>query len=128
MQFATIAPTLPLIRSGQLRALAVTGTSRSGTMPDTPTLAESGLPGYEATLWMAIMMPPATPPGIVGKLNRMIADALNTNEAKDMLLAQGVDTGQAPRRYARASARHREMAHRDRRGEFKRVVVTGNRL
>jgi tripartite-type tricarboxylate transporter receptor subunit TctC len=92
MQFATIAPTLPLIRSGQLRALAVTGASRSGTVPNYPTLAESGLPGYEATLWMAIVMPPATPPGIVAKLNRMLAEALNTNEAKDMLLAQGVDT------------------------------------
>jgi tripartite-type tricarboxylate transporter receptor subunit TctC len=92
MQFATIAPTLPLIRSGQLRALAVTGASRSGTMPNYPTLAESGLPGYEATLWMAIVMPPAAPPGIVAKLNRTLAEVLNTNEGKDMLLAQGVDT------------------------------------
>jgi tripartite-type tricarboxylate transporter receptor subunit TctC len=92
MQFATIAPTLPLIRSGQLRALAVTGANRSGTMPETPTLAESGLPGYEATLWMAVVTPPATPPGIIARLNRALIDALSTNEAKDSLLAQGLDT------------------------------------
>src|SRR5207302_4969009 len=65
MQFATIAPSLPLIGTGQLRALAVTGSTRSATMPDLPSLAESGLPGYEAVLWMAVVMPSATPPGIV---------------------------------------------------------------
>ena len=54
MQFATIPPTLPLIRSGQMRALATTGAKRNAVLPDLPTVAESGLPGYEAVLWMAI--------------------------------------------------------------------------
>jgi tripartite-type tricarboxylate transporter receptor subunit TctC len=92
MQFATIAPTLPLIRSGQLRALAVTGEKRSGAMSELPTVAETGFPGYEASLWMAIVMPPATPPDIVARLNRALVDVLGTNAAKDALLAQGVDT------------------------------------
>jgi putative tricarboxylic transport membrane protein len=91
MQFATIAPTLPLIRTGQLRALAVTGLTRSATVPDLPTLAESGVPGYEAMLWMAVVMPRASPPGIVARLNRELAGILGTPGAKEALLAQGLD-------------------------------------
>jgi tripartite-type tricarboxylate transporter receptor subunit TctC len=92
MQFATIAPTQPLIRTGQLRALAVTGLKRSGTMPELPTLAESGLPGYDASLWMGLVMPSAAPEDIVQRLNRMLAEILGTEEAKATLLAQGLDT------------------------------------
>jgi tripartite-type tricarboxylate transporter receptor subunit TctC len=91
MQFSTIAPTLPLVRSGQLRALATTGAKRAGTIPELPTIAESGIAGYEATLWMAIVAPPATPAGIVARLNRELVALLNTTEANDTLLAQGVD-------------------------------------
>ena len=54
MQFATIPPTLPLIRSGQMQALVTTGAKRNAALPDLPTVAETGLPGYEAVLWMAI--------------------------------------------------------------------------
>ena len=92
MQFATIAPTLPLIRSGQLRALAVTGEKRSGTMSELPTVAETGFPGYEASLWMGIVMPPATPAGIIARLNRTLIEVLATKDAKDALTAQGFDT------------------------------------
>src|SRR3954452_3793679 len=91
MQFATIAPTLPLIRSGQLRALAVTGEKRSGTMSELPTVAELGFPGYEASLWMGIVMPPATPANIVARLNRILIEVLDTKDAKDALVAQGFD-------------------------------------
>src|SRR3954471_12017220 len=55
MQFATIAPTLPNIRAGQLRALATTGLKRADTLPDIPTMDEAGVKGYEATLWFALM-------------------------------------------------------------------------
>jgi tripartite-type tricarboxylate transporter receptor subunit TctC len=92
MQFATIAPTLPLIRSGQLRALATTGEQRSGTLPELPTIAETGIPGYEASLWMALVMPPATPGTMVARLNKEMNAVLTGNEGKDALLAQGVDT------------------------------------
>jgi len=91
MQFATIAPTLPLIRAGQLRALAVTGASRSGALPDLPTLAESGLAGYEAALWMGMVAPAAVPSEIVARLAREVAAVLASDEAKAALLAQGVD-------------------------------------
>jgi tripartite-type tricarboxylate transporter receptor subunit TctC len=77
MQFATIAPTLPLIRNGQLRALATTGEQRSGTLPELPTIAESGIAGYEASLWMAIVMPPATPLSIVARLKDLVVRAPN---------------------------------------------------
>jgi tripartite-type tricarboxylate transporter receptor subunit TctC len=92
MQFSTIAPTQPLIRTGQLRALAVTGLKRSGTMPELPTLAESGLPGYDASLWMGLVMPSATPADVIQRLNRALTEVLSTEEAKATLLAQGVDT------------------------------------
>ena len=65
MQFATIAPTLATIRDGKLRALVTTGAKRSAALPDVPTLAEAALPGYEAVLWVALVMPPATPPAIL---------------------------------------------------------------
>jgi tripartite-type tricarboxylate transporter receptor subunit TctC len=91
MQFATIAPTLPLIRSGQLRALATTGERRSGTLPELPTIAETVIPGYDASLWMAIVTPPATPPSLVARLNKEITGILGDSEGRDALLAQGVD-------------------------------------
>ena len=72
MQFGTLAPTLPLIREGKVRALAVTGGKRNATLPEVPTIAESGLPGYESSLWAAIVVPAGTPPGIVARLNREV--------------------------------------------------------
>ena len=57
MQFATIAPSLPNIRAGQLRALATTGKTRASVLPEVPTVAESGIAGYEAALWVAFVMP-----------------------------------------------------------------------
>jgi tripartite-type tricarboxylate transporter receptor subunit TctC len=91
MQFSTIAPTQPLIRTGQLRALAVTSLKRSGTMPELPTLAESGLPGYDASLWMGLVMPPAAPQDIIQRLSRTLTEVLATEEARTTLLAQGLD-------------------------------------
>src|SRR5580692_9353173 len=65
MAFATIPPTLPLIRDGKVRAIAVTGPQRSPALADVPTVAESGLPGYESVLWQAIYAPAGTPAAIV---------------------------------------------------------------
>jgi tripartite-type tricarboxylate transporter receptor subunit TctC len=92
MQFSTIAPTLQLIRSGELRALATTGAKRSGIMPELPTLAETGLAGYEASLWMGLVLPAAAPAGIAARLNRELTDILGSDKAKEALLAQGLDT------------------------------------
>ena len=92
MQFATVGPVLPLLRSGQLRALGIASARRSAMLPDVPTLAEAGLPGYEASLWMAIVLPAGTPAAIVTRLNREVTAVLNSADTKEALLSQGVDT------------------------------------
>jgi len=92
MQFATIPPTLPLIRSHQMQALATTGLKRNAALPDLPTVAETGLPGYEAVLWMAIETPAAVPPPVVAQLNRALTEVLAEPKVKAALLAQGFDT------------------------------------
>ena len=91
MQFATVPPTLALIRSGKLRALGIASAKRSALLPELPTLAEAGLPGFEASLWFAIVAPAATTPAIVARLNREIAAVLDTAEGKEALSQQGVD-------------------------------------
>ena len=91
MQFGTIPPVLTHVRAGKLRALAVTGAVRNATLPEVPTIAESGLPGYESTLWQAIVAPAATPPAIVARLNREVTAALNDPELRDALAKQGVE-------------------------------------
>jgi len=91
MQFATIPPTLPLIRSGQMQALATTGEKRSVVLPELPTIAETGLSGYEAVLWMAIVVPAAVPQPIVARLNQELAKVLQNPEAGAALKAQGMD-------------------------------------
>jgi tripartite-type tricarboxylate transporter receptor subunit TctC len=91
IQFGTLAPTLPLIRDGKVRALAITGGKRNATLPDVPTIAESGLPGYESSLWAAIVMPAGTPPGIVSRLNREVVALLNDPEIVGSLGKQGLD-------------------------------------
>jgi tripartite-type tricarboxylate transporter receptor subunit TctC len=89
--FGTIAPSLPHIRAGKIRALATTGDKRNAMLPDVPTLAESGLPGYEAALWTAIVMPASAPPDIVRRLNRQVLTAVNAPSVRAALKQQGVD-------------------------------------
>jgi tripartite-type tricarboxylate transporter receptor subunit TctC len=95
MQFATIAPMLPTIRSGQLRALAVTGSERIPTLPDVPTVAEAGVAGYEASLWMAVVAPVGTPGDVIARLNRDL-NAVLTSDAKDLLISQGLQLEPGP--------------------------------
>jgi tripartite-type tricarboxylate transporter receptor subunit TctC len=91
MQFGSLAPTLPYIAAGKMRALAVTGAKRSDSLPDVPTIIEGGIAGYEVSLWMAIVMPAATAPGVVLRLNREVSAILATAETKAALIAQGVE-------------------------------------
>jgi tripartite-type tricarboxylate transporter receptor subunit TctC len=90
MQFSTLAPAIPLIRDGKLRALATTGAKRVSTLPEIPMLAEAGLPGYDVALWMGIAAPAGTPPGIVDRLNREISAILASPEVKASLLHNGM--------------------------------------
>jgi tripartite-type tricarboxylate transporter receptor subunit TctC len=91
MQFGTIPPTLAHVRSGKLRALAVTGATRNPALPEVPTIAESGLPGYESSLWQAIVAPAATPPAIVARLNREVAAVLDDADVRAAFAQHGVE-------------------------------------
>jgi tripartite-type tricarboxylate transporter receptor subunit TctC len=90
MQFATIPPSIQTIRAGQLRALAVTGRRRVEALPETPTMAEAGVAGYEATLWFALVAPAKFPPGLANRLNREIAEVVAAAEMKELLAQQGL--------------------------------------
>jgi len=91
MQFGTMAPVLPQVRAGKVKALAVTSLKRSDALPDVPTLAESGLPGYEATLWPAMVAPAATPPAIVARMKRELKDTLSQPDVIEAFKAQGIE-------------------------------------
>ena len=90
--FGTIAPTLPQIRSGALRALATTGPKRNAMLPDLPTLAEAGLSGYEAALWTAFVFPAGVSPAIVTRLNAEVNAIIKDPEVVALLMKQGVET------------------------------------
>lgn len=91
LQFGSIAPTLPHIRSGRLRALAVTGATRLAALPEVPTVIESGLRGYEVSLWYGMLVPAATPAPIVTRLNREVVAILGATEIIDAMVAQGLE-------------------------------------
>jgi tripartite-type tricarboxylate transporter receptor subunit TctC len=87
--FAPIAGRLPHVRTGKLKAIATGGTSRLSVLPDVPTVAESGLPGYNAVGWGGIFVPNGTPQPIVDKLNATIVAFLARPEVKEQFAVQG---------------------------------------
>jgi tripartite-type tricarboxylate transporter receptor subunit TctC len=96
MQFATIAPSLANIRAGQLRALATSGKTRVAALPEVPTVAESGLTGYEAVLWVALVAPAGTAPAVLARLNRELNEILAAADGKEALVAQGMEGEPGP--------------------------------
>jgi tripartite-type tricarboxylate transporter receptor subunit TctC len=86
----TIAPSLAHIRDGKMRALATTGAKRNAQLPDVPTVAESGLAGYEAGLWSAFVLPAKAPPAVVARINREVIAVVNAAETRAALDKQGV--------------------------------------
>ncbi len=82
---------MPLVRSGKLRALAVSTVKRSSNLAEVPTVAESGLPGYEYTNWYGFVVPARTPRPVIQYLNREIVQVLNTAEIRDRLVGAGMD-------------------------------------
>jgi len=91
MMFAQMSSVLPHIKSGKLRALGVASLKRSPVMPDTPTIAEQGLPRFEAVSWYALMVPAGTPRAVIDKLNAETGKLFSRPELKDKLAALGMD-------------------------------------
>jgi len=89
--FEFIPPVLPQIRSGSLRALGVTSDRRSASLPNVPTLAEAGLPGYESSAWNGVAVPAKTPKAVIDRLNREINTIVAIPEVKQRLQELGID-------------------------------------
>src|SRR5579862_8149937 len=97
ISFGAMAPAVPLIKNGDLRALAVTGKTRSPTLPDIPTMAEAGFPEVEGATWTAVAVPAGTPKEIVAQLHDMIVKSLGEPDVKDKLAAMAyVGIGNSP--------------------------------
>jgi len=91
MAALSIASGMPHIQGGKVRGLAVTSLTRSPALPDVPTVAESGFPGFEANGWLGILVPNGTPPAVIARLNGEISKVMQSAETKKLLLAQGVE-------------------------------------
>lgn len=89
LMFDTMLSAMPHVKGGKLKALAVTSAARSPVAPDVPTVAESGLPGYEAIAWNGLLAPAGTPPEVLARLSAELKKVLATPEVKDKFEAQG---------------------------------------
>ena len=99
--FNTMTSTTGYVKSGKLRGLAVTGASRTPELPELPTVAEAGLPGFEVSAWFGVMVPAKTPPAIVRRLNEEIVRVTRSPEAREQLTAQGAEpVGSTPQEFA----------------------------
>lgn len=92
LMFSTMPPALPHVKTGRLRALGMTGAKRSPLIPDLPTIAESGLPGYEITQWWGLLGPPAMPAAVVTRLNSEVNASLQQPDVKERFASEGADT------------------------------------
>jgi tripartite-type tricarboxylate transporter receptor subunit TctC len=101
LMFNVAATLAPHVEAGKLKAFAVAQSKRASIMPDVPTLAEAGIPGYDAGIWIGLLAPAATPPAIIGKLSGAANDALNTEAVRIALKRQGTDPlGGTPKEFA----------------------------
>ena len=91
LMFDSITSARPHIQSGKLRALGVTTAKRSGALPDVPTIAEAGVPGYEVSPWFAVFAPAGTPPEVVAKLNKVLNDAMKEPDTLKKLESVGAE-------------------------------------
>lgn len=102
LSMASMAAFMPHVRSGRIRAIAVTGVARSPVLPDLPTVAESGLPGYEASTWNGIVVPARTPQAILARLNSDIVRTLGLPEVRELFSREGGEaSGGTPGELAR---------------------------
>ncbi len=100
MYIGALVSTLPHIKAGRLRALAITGKQRSAVLPDLPTAAESGLPGYDVSAWYGLLAPAGTPRAIIDRLNREVRKALQAPDILQRLAADGSEpVGSSPEEF-----------------------------
>jgi len=100
--FAVISTAVPHVQSGKARGIAVTGLKRAAALPQVPTVAESGVPGYAATNWYGLIAPAKTPKAIIDRINRDITAALKSPDVVQQLNARGIDsTPSSPAEYAK---------------------------
>jgi len=91
MSFPSITAALPLMQSGRLRVLAVTSAKRASLLPSVPTVAESGVSGFERSTWHGIIAPAAVPREIIAQLNALVVKIVNTQEVRELLSRQGLE-------------------------------------
>jgi len=102
MTFAPIAAVVSPIKSGRMRALASTAAARSTLFPELPTIAESGVPGYDASGWNALLAPRATPRDIVARIHQALLDSLGASKVKETLATSGAEAvGNSPDEFGR---------------------------
>jgi tripartite-type tricarboxylate transporter receptor subunit TctC len=102
LMFAPAQTVMPYVREKRLKALALTGSKRSETLPDLPTVAESGLPGYAAVGWFGVLAPAATPRPTVAKISADVNRVLAEREVRERMLGLGADpSGDTPEEFAR---------------------------
>ena len=89
--FPSVPTAMPYIKAGRLRGVAVTTAKRAQALPDVPSIAESGLPGYEATQWFGLLAPAGTPRSVIDRLYQESARALRTDELRERLTAEGLE-------------------------------------
>jgi tripartite-type tricarboxylate transporter receptor subunit TctC len=100
--FSGIAAILPQVKSGKLRALGITAARRSPILPNVPTIAESGLPGYEITSWHGVLAPAGTPPAVVARVRDAAAKALASPDVHERFASQGAEpVGSTPDAFAK---------------------------
>ena len=101
LTYDSLLQALPYIKEGRLRALAVLGSKRSALLPQTPTVAESGVPGYELTNWFGLVVPAATPHDLISRLYSDVSRVLGQAEVRDKLQSMGADViGSKPDEFA----------------------------
>jgi tripartite-type tricarboxylate transporter receptor subunit TctC len=113
VMFDNLPSSMPHIKSGKLKALAVTSAQRSAALPEAPTIEEAaGLKGYEASSWFGLLAPAGTPPEVITRLQQETAKALKTPAINERLMAQGaIPSGNTPREFAKhIEAEHRKWA------------------
>ncbi len=93
MMIVPVVSAIGHIKSIRLRALGVSGARPTPMLPDVPTIADTGVPGYEYSTWYGLLAPAATPKGIIAKLNQSVGKALATAELRDRFAQQGGEVG-----------------------------------